>query len=414
MTDDPAVRSVRVAVALCDRLGDLLQGPDKVKAVKQNRALFGVSGNDEALSMRIGEVQQIYPEIWRHLDDARNAFAARGIDVAKFDEIRAAEGLALGASPDIKRQDYGAGQYGYAETVKSANFNRAGHARAKQASRELMLATPQIDWQAIAKAEAEDPNVAAFTRSTNTKRYIMFGVLGLVIASPFVYVWNAKREERARYRSYTAAESPAQSEGDRTKIAKLVADARGRLAPASAAWDAAFKPELLATLKASDKPCAYKFPAPTPASADKFVKYASLVEGYGPEFGSHDANDPIPNQLAPWLARIENLERMAAQTAVRTVESNLKDIPAYAVVVVIDKEVAPKPGSGTAFTPGQVAARGYVYSVADRKIACTAALDVANTPTLETPADDKQAEDALFRELDVKLRQALAANLRGI
>lgn len=402
MSDDPAIRSLRVAVALCERLGELLQGPDKVKSVKQNNALFGVAGNDEALSMRIGEVQQIYPEIWRHLDDARNSFAGRGADVAKYDEIRAAEGMALGAAPDLERTDYGFGQYGSAEVVKSANFNRAGHARAQQAARALMIATPQIDWQAIAKAEAEDPNVAAFTRSTKTRRYVMFGLLGLVLASPFFYVWYSRRQERARHRAYATSTTP--SDADRAKAAKLVEDARSRLAPASAAWDAAFAPGALAALKASDRPCAYAFPAPSPVAADKFVKYASTEADYGPAYASHDANDPIPNGLAPWLERLDR----------PGVERTLKEIPAYAVVVVIDKEVPPNPGSGTAFTPGQVVARGYVYGVAERKITCTAALDVTNTPNLVTPADDKQAEGTLFRELDVKLRQALAAGLKSI
>src|SRR5437763_10131625 len=111
MIDDPAVRSVRVAVALCDRFAELLAGPSQVTAVKQQGALLGVSGNQDELSLRIGEAQQIYPEIWRHLDDARAGFAGRGIAVASYDAIRASEGQGLGASVDVDYKRRGVGQH---------------------------------------------------------------------------------------------------------------------------------------------------------------------------------------------------------------------------------------------------------------------------------------------------------------
>ena len=60
--DDPAVRSVRVAVALSDRFAEFLKGPSKVTARKQHGALIGVSGNEGELSLRIGEAQQLYPK----------------------------------------------------------------------------------------------------------------------------------------------------------------------------------------------------------------------------------------------------------------------------------------------------------------------------------------------------------------
>src|SRR5690242_1144143 len=119
MFDDPAVRSVRVAVALCERFVELLKGPSRVTAHKQRGALLGVSGDEEALSLRIGEAQQVYPEIWRHLDEARAAFAARGIDVAAYDQLRAAEGQALGAAVEVTSARNRYGTHTFDETVKS-------------------------------------------------------------------------------------------------------------------------------------------------------------------------------------------------------------------------------------------------------------------------------------------------------
>src|SRR5689334_20048474 len=108
MNDDPAVRSVRIAVVLCERFHEVTRGASTVSARKQSGALFGVvSGNETELSLRIGEVQQLYPEIWRHLDEACSAFADRGIDVSAYDRIRATEGIALGAAVDTKHSVHG-------------------------------------------------------------------------------------------------------------------------------------------------------------------------------------------------------------------------------------------------------------------------------------------------------------------
>src|SRR5689334_19980144 len=137
-TSDPAVRSVRIAVALCDRFAEILKGPSKVVAHKHRNALIGIGGAQEAMSLRIGEAQQIYPEIWSHLDQARAAFAGRGVDVSAYDQIRATEGTALGAAVETARQSHGAGNYAYDDYIKTANFNREGHARARAACDALM------------------------------------------------------------------------------------------------------------------------------------------------------------------------------------------------------------------------------------------------------------------------------------
>src|SRR5262249_13523522 len=156
----------RIAVVLCERFGELLKGPTRVQARKQKGGLFGIKGDDEGLSMRIGEAQQIYPEIWRHLDEARAAFAARGVALSAFDQGRAAEGiLGIGANVDVVDVQHGFGPHAILESTKTANFNVTGHARARAACDALMRATPNIDWAGIAKAETEDPLVKSFNRS---------------------------------------------------------------------------------------------------------------------------------------------------------------------------------------------------------------------------------------------------------
>jgi hypothetical protein len=421
MVDDPAVRSLRVAVALCDRFAELLKGPQSVSATKQGRALVGVSGNQDDLSLRIGEVQQLYPEIWRHLDDARAAFAARGVNVSVFDEIRAGEGVALGAAVDVKHTRYGAGPYTADEVVKTANFNRAGYTRAIKASKALMDATPEIDWKAIAKAEADDPNIAAFTRSTTTKRWVMIGLLAAVIAAPFAYVWNERRQEQnkrdARRAAYVEPRTRKLSDADRTAIEKTVAESKQSLDAARQSWAAAMTPDALAAIEPGTGPCEFQFQAPSANAAARFVKYGSVDADYGEPFESYMAADPInPGTLTRAAVTVDGLgRRLASGHATAEDAARVRKLlPTHVPVLVIDKDVEPAAGSGTTFTSGQVLGRAYVFSVARQKIVCAAAIDVKNTPDLTTSPKDGEAQQMLFRDLEVQLRKAIAANLKSL
>jgi hypothetical protein len=409
MNADPAVRSVRIAVTLCERFVELLKGPSTVTATKQHGALFGVSGNEEALSLRIGEVQQIYPEIWRHLDDARKVFAARGIDVAAYDQIRATEGVALGAAVDVKHQRHGFAQYSADEVTKSANFNVEGYKRAVKAYQALMAATPEIDWAAIAKAEADDPNIKAFTRATTTKRNVMIGLLVAVIAAPFIYVWNERREkqnkidaQRSSYETYRPA-APV----DRTKLDKAIVPVRQRFLAAQQGWAAATSPEALAAIKPTDKPCEYAFAAPTEKETESFVKYGNPDANYYTKgaFVTFAAGDPVRDLQI--TGPLRELDTMIS-------EGQLALMPTHAVLMIIDKEVEPVPASGKAFTPGTVTGRSFVYSIAQAKLVCAGTVDVTNTPNVDTAPQDAQAKQMLFRDLEVQIRKAIAAGLRAI
>lgn len=416
MNVDPAVRSVRIAVTLCERFAELLKGPSTITARKDDGALFGVSGNEEALSLRIGEVQQIYPEIWRHLDEARVVFAGRGIDVSGYDQIRATEGVALGAAVDVEHKRYGAGQYAGDVITKSANFNREGYARAVKAADALMRATPDIDWAGIAKAEADDPNIKAFTRSTTTKRYVMIGLLIAVIAAPFMYVWNERREKQNRIDASRASWAEAQKVSDAERRARddAMAKARQTYTSAQQAWAAATAPEALAAIKPSANPCEYKFEPPTAKAAESFVRYGSIDANYFGKgvFTSFAASDPVRDlQIA---GALRDIEVMSKREASRGDLEQLRRFPTHVVFVVIDNEVEPVPETGTTFKPGAVTGRSYVFSVAQRRIVCAGVVDVKNASTAQTPPQDGEAKQMLFRDLEMQLRQALAMNLRSI
>ncbi|MGE5183029.1 MAG: hypothetical protein ACM31C_13250, partial [Acidobacteriota bacterium] len=143
---DP-IQSIRVATNLAERFRTL---------VSQTHSGFGELGIND-LELKIGEAQQIYPEIWRHLEDARGALVEHGRDVSAFDELREGELVKLGVTEiESKTQiNYYALMMGRLrlQTVKTATFNAAGYQRAVAACRALMAAMPEVDWVALAKAE---------------------------------------------------------------------------------------------------------------------------------------------------------------------------------------------------------------------------------------------------------------------
>jgi len=167
---EDAIRSIRVASTLIDRF----------------RSIVSTDPSSIAdLELRIGESQQIYPEIWRHLEDARRVLVACGRDVGRIDELRDRELVSLGVTDvEITRElDVTAlivGRVRYS-TSKTASFNTGGAARAEAVARALMEAMPEVDWAALARAE--DREIAA-AGSMQTHKWL--GILKIAAAAAVV------------------------------------------------------------------------------------------------------------------------------------------------------------------------------------------------------------------------------------
>ena len=385
MFDDPGVRSVRVASALCDRFEELLKGPTMVSAHKQSGALVGVAGNEEGLSMRIGEAQAMHPKIRRHLDDARTAFGGRGVDTSAFDCIRAEEGNALGANVDVQHSRHGYGNHAVDARVKSAGFNRAGLVRARQACSALVKATPEIDWAAVEKAESADPAAADFARSARIKRWTRLAALALVIASPFLIVMYMRHREREkrheyadRYRDETPAPSPPLAPAERDKLATTVSKLQKEIATARAGWpDAA----ALASVKPSDQPCPNKFTPPAAGAVDSYIRNDTVD---APAFAASDfygyqAGKPVLDEsLARASLAVEALSRSLAKHTTTTADlDHVPTLPATITIAIIDREVEPSITGGDAdlaYTAGQVVGHAFMFDVRAAKIVCAGSI----------------------------------------
>ncbi|HWU90322.1 MAG TPA: hypothetical protein VN253_23820, partial [Kofleriaceae bacterium] len=164
---DPAVRSIRIANVVVQQLARLARDTTTLTDL-------------HTVELRIGEAQQLYPELWRHLDEARALIADRGRDVSRFDQVRAAEGQVLiGGTADyreireirvvqdalcdeiIREEGATLESLVVAEVlrsltigIKTAQFNVEGFRRAAAATHALAAALPEVDWHALDRAEA--------------------------------------------------------------------------------------------------------------------------------------------------------------------------------------------------------------------------------------------------------------------
>jgi hypothetical protein len=158
------VRSIRVGAALNDRFGELLS--------KKNYL------SDEDLSSTLGEVRQLYPEIWSNLDDARNALAARGVPVEAYDSLRSSAAARGGGVLDVDLTENVLGRGG----SKTAYFNGPGHTAAKQACDALRATLPDVDWVALDRAEAAEIAQFGSLGPARWKKVVFYGIALVLIA----------------------------------------------------------------------------------------------------------------------------------------------------------------------------------------------------------------------------------------
>ena len=168
----PRARSLPVAENL-QRFGVIL------REAKQNQTVA-------EFELKIGEAQQIYPEIWRHLDEARAALDTRGVTAPRYDELRATERPGQQAVDNI--QSAGGinpllipfGTLEYVE-MKTATFNAEGHAKARAACTALMDAMPEVDWRALARAEDAEIAAMGSLDSAKWQKLVIGGAIVLAV-----------------------------------------------------------------------------------------------------------------------------------------------------------------------------------------------------------------------------------------
>ncbi len=277
-------------------------------------------------------------------------------------------------------------------------------------------------------------DVEAFARAHRRKRQVRLFLLAAVIASPFVFLgwrcYSANEKIEAQREAYR--KELALSEGERGSLRTSIAEARQRLAAAREGWTRAVTREALAAVAPGDGPCTLRLVAPTTQAAASYIRYGSIDGNYFGNifFRSYPAGEPLqPLDIDEELQQLDKIAAgLEANTADRNDASRVRDIEDRSLFVVVERETKPlvTPGPAGGFTPGRIVGTAYVYSYSQQRITCAGALDVQNSESIEfdysymednvldrNRREEEAAEATLHRDLAVRVRQALARDLRA-
>lgn len=213
------VQSIRVAHALLGRFPGLM---------KQ------ASSTESEMELAIGESNQLYPEIWRHMDDARAAIAGDH-DTSQYDALRQTVLAAMGITDIHTQSTDWYTKYGtYAGTTHSkvVSFNYEGYQRALAACKALMAAMPEVDWAELAREDVRAIAEAGSLQSAKVKTIgKVVGILaGLAIVTYGIYYVVAdgsdgvSDDEAAQMRAKAAIR-----DAEKKKLAEQVEAKRARI-----------------------------------------------------------------------------------------------------------------------------------------------------------------------------------------
>jgi hypothetical protein len=153
--------------------------PDPVQSIRVASALLGrfpglmkqASATESEMELAIGEANQLYPEIWRHMDEAR-AVIAHDHDTSPYDALRRTVLAEMGITSIGYQSVDWTTKYGavLATTFrKVAGFDYEGYQRAQNACRALMNAMPEVDWNALARDDVRAIAEAGSLQSAKVK-----------------------------------------------------------------------------------------------------------------------------------------------------------------------------------------------------------------------------------------------------
>jgi hypothetical protein len=283
---------------------------------------------------------------------------------------------------------------------------------------------------------SEFDDIEGFARA-NRRRAKMYGVIGMavfVIPLAWVFYDCHKKHQRIAERNAEYRKSLELTPEERETLKKRVTEVKVRIAEQQDAWKKVVTHEALAALKPSEAPCTmHKFEAPTVQAADSYVQYGSIDANY---FGSYwvsriRAGESFGVPYASDLQAVQALEKKLVDGTANKNDERSLDLENVIAFMVVEKESAPIVTTSVAglggFVPGELSGRVFVYSATAKRITCMADIAVTNSESikfnysymegnyLDKEMKMREAGKAqLERDLDVKLRQAVASQLRAI
>jgi hypothetical protein len=212
----------------------------------------------------------------------------------------------------------------------------------------------------------EMDDIEAFARANRRKRGIRFAILGLICATPFLwlaYSCQKQRAENAKWRD-EAREQNALSKEQQAELDKLLPEIGKMIQTASKAFAEDVTPAKLAEVLPGDERCGrrieeygYVFvkPGEQPKASALTAAAESLAE-------LEDQIKKSDDGATKWhLERAQNLAKSVDET-----------------VIFVGERTEPVM-MGESYIPGQVRGTAYVYSSRARKVVCAGDINVENS-----------------------------------
>jgi hypothetical protein len=264
-------------------------------------------------------------------------------------------------------------------------------------------------------------DIEDFERSTRRKRRMRFAILGLVIASPFLWVgWHIHERtvEDEKWREEERQRN-ALTDTEKAELDKLVPDLRRRLQAAGKAFAEDVTPAKLAAVVPGEDPC----PVQVPELAAEHDAYSGGVTIMKPG----EAPKPVGIQGAAQTLEGIAQEIQRADEPTKSHLSRIRDVAdGLGIEVFLVGERTEPLVLADSYVPGRVRGTAIVYSADARRVVCAADIDVENasevnieytTSSYDVTGSSSKREAAtaeLARDLGTRTRKAIRAGLRAV
>lgn len=268
-------------------------------------------------------------------------------------------------------------------------------------------------------------DIEGFERSQRRSRRIKFSILGLVLASPFLWLgWTCHKRtvEDEEWEAENRRQN-ALSASEKTELDKLIPDLRRRVQAAAKAFAEDVTPAKLETVVPGDARCPQHV-RELDVDADRYTAYSgggvtTYKPGEVPQAFGAKSNASSLEEIAQEIQREGEPTKSHLQ---RT--RDLADEVGIEVFLV--GEVSEPVVLADSYVPGRVRGTVFVYSAEARKVVCAADIDVENASEVNieyttsnydvTGAGNKRAAatSKLEQDLGQRTRQAIRASLRAV
>jgi hypothetical protein len=278
-------------------------------------------------------------------------------------------------------------------------------------------------------ASEADQAIEAYNRQARRARTRRMAILAVVLASPLLFIiYKAQRRfaAHAEYEDKLEAENTL-SDAELAQLRVMVPALTKKAEASNAPFAAATSPEILAAVTMTEARCPVRLQPPGPRAEEGWGNEGDVF----PEIVAPGAR-PSNSAAADAASTATGVARHLAQDAARRFDLDLitraNDLgPTVFVVGARDEALVHGVEPLLEYAPGTVTGTAYLYDPGAQRVVCAGPISVesgehinieyramAGNPLDAEMKADEAARAALKRDLDIRLKRAIVANLRAV